>query len=438
MRAGRLARTLALCSVQFVDVMCVTVVATALPAMLADLDGSAADGTVIAAAYATFFGGLLLFGARVGQRVGHRRTISTSIAVFSVGAVIAALSPSALVLAGARALQGGAAACAVPSALTLLTAQAPDEHTRAKAVAAWSASGAAAGISGFVLGGVLTQFGGWRTIFWSLVPVSALLVVAVLAVIPADPPQRVREPFNAFGAAAATGAVILTVVGTSSLGENAWRGAALLVSAALMTAIFIAVDRRAANPLVPAALARLPTVRWGSTTAFVNTATTSGVATALTLHLQATQGYSPTAAAATLVPLSIMVIVGAAAAGQLVRALGTAAIGTIGMGLIATGIGALVAWPTGAAVTIATAVMGCGLGISSVASTATALSVPDEARTTASGLVNTAAQLGTAVGTAVPLLLVASFAPRPAWVVAAVLAAATAVAWSRRHSDIDR
>ncbi|WP_170111969.1 MFS transporter [Nocardia fluminea] len=434
---------------QFVDVMCVTVVVTALPDMVADFDGSAADSTMIATAYAAFFGGLLLFGARVGQRIGHRRSILASIALFAIAAAIAAMSPSALVLAGARAVQGGAAACAVPSALTLLSTHAPDEHARAKAVAVWSASGAAAGISGYAVGGALTQIGDWRLIFWSLVLVSALLAVVVRAAVPADPPQPTRQPFNAFGALTATGAVMLTVVGASVVGEGGYRSVVLLIAAAVTTAIFISVDRRSASPLIPAALARLRTVRWGSTTAFVNTATTSGVATVLTLHLQGAQGYSPAAAAVTLLPLSVMVIFGATAAGRLDRSLGAAAVGTIGMMLIAFGIAVLAGWPeVGLVVVIATTVMGCGLGMSSVASTATALSVPDTVRAAASGLVNTAAQLGTALGTAALLLLAASFdgepnvagasAPRIAWVAAAVLATATAAMWMTQRGSSHR
>lgn len=260
-RTPRHAVTLALCSVQFVDVMCVTIVVTALPDMVADFDGSTTDSSMIATAYATFFGGLLLFGARVGQRIGHRRSILASIALFAIGAVLAATAPSALVLATARAVQGAAAACAVPSALTLLTTHVPDGHARAKAIAVWSASGAAAGISGYVIGGVLTQFGTWRSIFWSLVLVSALLTLAVRVLVPADPPQQTRQPFNVLGALSATGAVMLTVAGTSTLSEDCYRGAALLLAAVFVGVIFLVVDRRSASPLIPPVLSRLATVR---------------------------------------------------------------------------------------------------------------------------------------------------------------------------------
>src|SRR3954452_13639039 len=112
--------------------------------MLADVGARPADSTLIATAYAMFFGGLLLFGARLGDRYGQRRCILVSLAVFAAGSLLAATAPSALVLAAARCIQGAAAAAAVPAALKLLTTVTESEEARAKAVAGWSAAGAAA------------------------------------------------------------------------------------------------------------------------------------------------------------------------------------------------------------------------------------------------------------------------------------------------------
>src|SRR5580693_3595837 len=111
----------ALCSVQFVDVLGVTVVVTALPRMLADLHAPTSAGSLVSGGYAMFFGGLLMLGARLGDRFGHRRTITASLAVFAAGAVIAATASSIITLTAGRCLQGAAAAASVPSALRLLT-----------------------------------------------------------------------------------------------------------------------------------------------------------------------------------------------------------------------------------------------------------------------------------------------------------------------------
>src|SRR4051812_25291438 len=116
---ARTARTVrlgvaSLCLVQFVDVLGVTVMVTALPAMLADLRASAEAASLISTGYAMFFGGLLMLGARLGDRFGHRRIIVTGLAFFTVAAVVGATATSAVVLTAARCLQGGAAALSVP------------------------------------------------------------------------------------------------------------------------------------------------------------------------------------------------------------------------------------------------------------------------------------------------------------------------------------
>ena len=112
---------IALCLVQFVDVLGVTVVVTALPDMLASLHAPGSYASLIATGYAMFFGGLLMLGARLGDRFGHRRTILVSLLVFAVGAVVGAAASSVVALVAGRCLQGAAAAGSVPSALRLLT-----------------------------------------------------------------------------------------------------------------------------------------------------------------------------------------------------------------------------------------------------------------------------------------------------------------------------
>src|SRR5580698_1043229 len=103
----------ALCLVQFMDVLGVTVVVTYLPAMLASHHAPGSYGSLIATGYAMFFGGLLMLGARLGDRYGHRRTIMVSLLVFAVGAVVGATASSVVALMAGRCLQGAAAAGSV-------------------------------------------------------------------------------------------------------------------------------------------------------------------------------------------------------------------------------------------------------------------------------------------------------------------------------------
>jgi MFS family permease len=440
----------ALCLIQFVDVLGVTVVVTALPEMLADVGATAGDATLVATGYAMFFGGLLMLGARLGDRVGHRRAILGSLWVFAVGALLAATATSTLTLTAARCVQGAAAAAAVPSALKLLTMVTGSGRERARAVAAWSAAGAAAGASGYVVGGIVTDVASWRIIFWGLLAVSAVQAATITALVPPDPRSRARHGLNLTASAVFTVGVMLVVVGATFLGERPHRnaGALLLGGAVVVIGLFAVADRRSPAPLLPRAVLREPQVLRGTAGAFVNTATTSGAATLVTLYLQGTLGRTPLEAAATLLPLSLSVIGGSAAAARLIVRFPSERITAAGLGLIGLGIAAPLLTPSSAVlVGSGMAVVGLGLGLSSVATTSMATDVPEKPRATASGIVNTSAQLGTAIGTALVLLIAVSTTGVPgtdtgtpviAWAAAAILALVAAAVFARipeRHRD---
>ncbi len=429
-RNGALAIT-ALCSVQFVDVLGVTVVVTALPSMLADLKAPASSGSLVSGGYAMFFGGLLMLGARLGDRFGHRRTITASLAVFALGALLGAAADSVVLLTAARCLQGAAAAASVPSALRLLTTLTADGPRRRRAIAAWSAAGASAGASGFVVGGVVTDLTSWRLVFWAYLPLTAALAAAVLRSVPRDRGPAPARSLNAVAAIAFTAATMAVVVGTTLIAQPDRRaaGIAIVLLAAPLTAMFIKVDRRAAAPLLPGAVLRIPPLRRGALGAF------------LTLYLQGTLHHSPLQAAAMLLPFSLAVVAGSALAAPTLHWIRPQPAMAVGLAVVAVADAALtVAAAHGWAVSACVAAAGAGLGLSSVASTTLGTTIADTLRGTASGIINTAAQLGTATGIAGLLLIAAATtglpgpgisAPIIAWATAAAIAAAGALALTR-------
>jgi MFS family permease len=435
---------IALCSVQFVDVLGVTVVATALPKMLADLHAPASAASLVSGAYAMFFGGLLMLGARLGDRFGHRRVIAASLTVFALGALLGAVAGSVTLLTAARCLQGAAAAASVPSALRLLTTLTAEGPQRRRAVAAWSAAGASAGASGFAVGGVVTDLAGWRVIFWAYLPLAAALTVAILRSVPRDRApgnEGSARSLNAAGSAVFTVAIMALVVGVTFMARPGRRaaGAALVLLAALLAAAFVRIDRRAAAPLLPAAILGIPPLRRGALGSFLNTASTSSAMTLATLYLQGTLHHSPLQAAAMLVPFSVAVVAGSALAAPAMRRLRPQPAMAAGLAVIALAEAALPAAP-GWVLSACVAVAGAGLGLSSVAATTLGTTVPDTIRGTASGIINTAAQLGTAIGIAIVLLIAAATTgvpgpgtaqPTAAWAVAAATAAAGALAFAR-------
>src|SRR6185312_14298285 len=159
-------RVAVLCGVQFVDVLGVTSGITALPAMLRGVSAPATATPILATVYAMCFGGLLVLGARLGDRYGHRRMLLIGTAAFAAAGLAGASAQEVIQLVTARGFQGAAAAISVPSALRLLLDAAPGEAERRGALAAWSAAGAAAGALGLLAGGLLTDVLGWRSVFW--------------------------------------------------------------------------------------------------------------------------------------------------------------------------------------------------------------------------------------------------------------------------------
>jgi MFS family permease len=432
----------ALCLVQFVDVLGVTVVVTALPAMLTDLRASANAGSLIATGYAMFFGGLLMLGARLGDRFGHKRVIMIGLGVFAFAAVIGATAGSVLVLTAARCIQGAAAAVSVPSALRLLTTMTREGTQRRRALGLWSAAGAAAGASGFVVGGVVTQLAGWRVVFWAYLPLAVALAVIIAAAVPGERATDQPTSLNLAGAGLFTSAVMLFVVATTLLPQagHAPIGVVLLVAAAVVAALFVLVDRRAAAPLLPLPVLREPRLRQGAVGGLLNTATTSSAITLVTLYLQDTRGRSPLGAGLMLLPFSLGVVVGSALAAPALARWPPQTIVATGLSIIAVFDVALIpAAPRSWALPVCATVGGIGIGLSSVAATGLGTSVAVAVRGTASGIVNTAAQLGTAVGIAVLLLVAAlttgtpephTAVPAVAWAVAALVSLAGAVRYA--------
>jgi len=432
-----------LCLVQFVDVLGVTVIVTALPAMLADLRAPAGAASLISAGYAMFFGGLLMLGARLGDRLGHRRIIFTGLAIFAVAAAVGATATSAAVLTAARCLQGAAAALSVPSALRLLTTITPDGPQRERAIAGWSASGAAAGASGFVVGGVVTSLVGWRAVFWAYLPVALLLAGAIGRSVPPDRAADRSVRLSLPSVRTFTAAVMAFVVATTLLPERgqAALGAVLAVVAVALAGLFVAVDRRSAAPLLPRAVLGMRPLRQGAAGALLNTLTTSSAVTLATLYLQNARGRSPLAAGLMLLPFSLAVIAGSALAAPLLARRPPQRLVSAGLAAIAVSDAGLIpAAGSTWALPVCVAAGGAGIGLSSVAATRLGTSVPLPLRGTASGIINTAAQLGTALGIAALLLVAAlstgipeSGAPVPviAWGTAALISLIGAIVFGR-------
>ncbi len=426
---------MALCLVQAVDVLGVTVLIAALPAMLASLNAPASMAGVLATSYAMAFGGLLMLGARLGDRLGPRRVLLAGLIVFAGASALAGAAPSVAVLVAARCLQGAAAAASVPSALRLLSAVTRAEASRRRALAAWSAAGAAAGASGLLAGGLLTSLVGWRAVFWLNLPLAAVLVLAVRRTVPSARGDS-RAALDLTGALFLTAGLMSLILAASLLERGPSRpwGGLLGVGGCALLALFGHAQRTARNPLLDPRAIGEPRLRAGAGAAFVNTATTSSAITLATLYLQNARHLSPAAAGLMLLPFSLCVVLGAGLAARLLQQRDPAMTLGIGLGLIAAGDAGLLL-PGLAVLPICAAVSGLGIGLSSVAANTIGTDVREEHRGAAAGILNTAAQLGTALGVSAAVLVagVTARADLPlrgaplSWALASALAASAAL-----------
>jgi len=212
-------------------------------------------------------------------------------------------------------------------------------------VAWWSAAGAAAGASGFVVGGVLTELVTWRAVFWLNIALAALLATAVRVSVPRDLPDGAPTRIGLPSALLLTGAAMGPVAGTTLLGGDHSRPLAALitVAGAVSAAAFVLVERGAAHPLVPPAARGIPALNWGIFGSFFNTATTSSSVTVATFYLQGDLGLSPLRAAALLITFSVLVVAGSLVAPRLLPVIGARRSLASGLGVIAGGNAVLVA-----------------------------------------------------------------------------------------------
>ncbi|WP_162850751.1 MFS transporter [Amnibacterium kyonggiense] len=420
-----------LCLVQFVDVLGVTSATTAIPTIVRALDADGSAAALIGSAYATAFGGLLVVGARIGDRVGARRLVLAGVAAFGAIGGAAAFATDVRLVVLARALQGAAAAVTVPSALRLLLAVAERDPFRRRAVGLWSAAGAVAGACGFLVGGLLTQAAGWQAVFWIAGPVAVVLLVALIPLTaplprPVDRSQRIGP----LGALLLVTAVACVVLGASlaERAEGRSLGGLLVLGGLVVAAALVAQQRRTTAPLLPSGGFRDRNLRTGAATAFVNTATTSAVAVLATIQLQTALSAPPLVAGLALLPISVGAVLGSLAAPRIGATLAPRRAAALGLAGIAAGDAGLAAAAASLPGTVvAGSVMGLGLGAASVPATAIGTDVPAGLVGGAAGVVNTAAQLGTALGVAGLVVLAGVVGGAAGTTVADLVAAAIAL-----------
>jgi len=308
---------------------------------------------------------------------------------------------------------GCRAALLSPAALAVLTTLSEPGEARRRAVGWWTAVAAGGGASGWVLGGFITEYAGWRWVFAVNVPIGLVALTTAPLLLPPDQQQTERRRLDLGGALTAVAGLALLVYGLTNAGHrgldrpSSWLP---LLLAALAFTIFVRHESQAPDPLVPPRLLRSRPVAGANLTALAITASTSPAMYLAVLYVQQTLGL-PAGRASLLFPsVNLGVIAGSLYGPRFLGRLGARRTLLAGFAGITAGSTMLVALPPEGLPVVqllgAFAVMGIGLGIASVALTQTGTDAADPAyRGVASGVLNSAAQVGTAVGVALLLPL---------------------------------
>ncbi|MEU7583733.1 MFS transporter [Streptomyces sp. NPDC041068] len=391
------------------------IVTVAMPSIQSDLGFTAAGLAWVVNAYLIAFGGLLLLVGRLGDLVGRKRMFVAGLALFTLASVLCGIATDQGVLVAARALQGVGGAMTSAVVLGMLVSLFPEPREQAKAIAVFSAVGAAGGALGTFLGGALTEALNWHWIFLINLPIGVIALVAAVRVLDDDRGTGLGGGADYLGAALITGALMLTVYTIVTAAEHgASTTIALAVGSLLLYVAFALRQARAARPLLRLRLFRSRVLTGANAVQILMIAGMYGFQYIGALYLQRVLGFGELMTGLAFLPAPVVI-------GLLMLGLSAKAIGRFGayrtllagLALITLGLALLGRLPADGSYALdvlsAMLLLGAGFAAAMPAVTGLAMSgASEEDAGLASGLFNTTQVVGGSLGLAVLTTLAAS------------------------------
>ncbi len=396
-------------------VLDISVVLTGLPRIHEQLGFSEANLAWVQSAYTLTFGGFMLLGARAGDILGRRRMFVTGLAIFTLASLAIGASPSATWMLTWRAIQGFGAAVLAPSTLALLQTNFAEGHERTRAVSYYAAAAGASATVGLVLGGVLAEWVSWRAGFYVNLPVGIGLILAAYRYIEETPRHTGR--FDLLGALTSTlgiGGLVFGFIRSAQSGWSAPVTTASIAGAIVLIALFVMIERRAAQPILPLDLfsSRVRSGAYAARVLYLGAMV--GFFFFTTLYLQNVKGYGPAQSGLAFIPATILHVPFAIAVPRLVKTFSANRLMVVGIVIGIVGM----AWlsfanagsPYLTAVALPMLLIGVSQGLTlSPLTSAGVAGVAHANAGAASGAVNVAHQIGSSVGLSV-LVAVAGIA----------------------------
>ncbi|MGW7101348.1 MFS transporter [Streptomyces sp. NPDC054838] len=402
---------------QLMVVLDATIVNIALPSAQTDLGISDGNRQWVITAYALAFGGLLLFGGRIADKWGRKKTFITGLTGFALASALGGAATSEAMMLGARALQGAFGALLAPAALSLLAVMFTDAKERAKAFGIYGAIAGGGGAVGLILGGFLTEYLNWRWTFFVNIPFAIIAAAGAWLVIREPAGGRNRARLDVPGVVLSTLGLVALVYGFTRAESAGWSDAltvAMFVSSAVLLTGFVVLELKAKSPLLPMRV--LLDRNRGGVYLSLGLAVIAmfGLFLFLTYYLQVVKGFSPVKTGFAFLPMIAGMITGSAQIGaRLMTRVPPRLLMGPGFLLAATGMLLLTQLETGSSypALILPAQLLLGLGMGSAFMPAMSLAThgvnPADAGV-ASAMVNTSQQVGGAIGTALLNTIAAS------------------------------
>ena len=385
----------------------VTILNVTLPTLVRSLHASATELQWIVDAYSVVFASLLLTAGSLGDRFGRLGALGLGLGVFAVGSTASALATSPAQLIAARGFTGIGAAFVFPTTLSLLTNVFPSPVERQRAIAVWAgAAGIGIGL-GPVVGGLLLRSFYWGSVFWVNVPVCLLALVAGRRLVPTsrDPARSPLDPPGLVLSAVGFGALVYAIIEGPERGWTSAPVAGGFAVAAVVLAVFVAVERRRAHPMLDVRLFANPRFTAASLAITALFFSLTGGIFLQTLHLQFGLGYDPLGAGIRTVPMAVFLLVVPPLTPRLVRAFGTRAMCCAG--LVIGGVAMAARGTFGVhthydAILLSQCLFGLGMGITVAPATASIMGAVGQARAGIGSAVNdTTRTVGGALGVAI-------------------------------------
>jgi EmrB/QacA subfamily drug resistance transporter len=434
----------------FMVVLDFSIVNVALPSIQGELGLAASAVQWVITGYAITFGGLLILGGRAADLFGRRRMFVAGLLVFTAASLAGGLAQDLTLLVVSRAVQGAGAALVAPAALSLITTGFAEGRQRTRALGMYGATASVGFVAGQVLGGVLVQFTSWRAVFLVNVPVGLLAALLAPKLLAKSRRPPVTRGLDVGGAVFITAAVAFLVFAVSQANVLGWVSPAILAALALFVisaAAFVLVERRHSDPLVPAELMRMPSLRTASTLNLLLGLWSAGEMLMLSLYFQQVLADSPLMTGLAIAPQGVIGFTAGAFGARLGARIGIGRMLVLSGAAATAGFLVLTQLPAGGHYSpVMAAVMLVGFGTAGTAFGTMVIAsggVREHDQGVVGGVINTSRQIGAALGAA--LLPAVAFAfghggptvgvsgARAAMLAGAVIAAlATLVAW--RHS----